>query len=341
MKAGLSRTPNQDAELPCSVGDDFTIDRRSNLTLDEFIRCYDAKRPVIITDVLRNWRAMNWTKSFLVNNYGEKRVSMKATEGPLNKAQGFAVPLKIFAEHVHEGKPQLWTYLEDELFIEMNPELREDLRQPVYLKEDFFQLLPKEIRPWNAMLLWGTAHSRSSLHIDPYNWTGTNAVLRGKKMWKLYPPGQDDLLYVRRNQRCGFPLDCWKYNSPMDAYNPDYKQYPKFQQARAISFTQEAGELLIIPTGWFHQAYNRVETLAISSQVMNSQNYKLVLEEIYKAGEVDPRKLPRNFDSLSAQNQVEAVVKIIPKDIIKKGKRVTEDMLNQLKWKGKGKRHNK
>ena len=39
--------------------------------------------------------------------------------------------------------------------------------------------------------------------------------------------------------------------------------------------------------------------------------------------------------------QVEAVVKIIPKDIIKKGKRVTEDMLNQLKWKGKGKRHNK
>lgn len=41
--------------------------------------------------------------------------------------------------------------------------------------------------------------------------------------------------------------------SPMDAYNPDYKQYPKFQQARAISFTQEAGELLIIPTGWFHQ----------------------------------------------------------------------------------------
>ena len=35
----------------------------------------------------------------------------------------------------------------------------------VYLKEDFFQLLPKEVRPWNAMLLWGTAYSRSTLHI--------------------------------------------------------------------------------------------------------------------------------------------------------------------------------
>lgn len=41
--------------------------------------------------------------------------------------------------------------------------------------------------------------------------------------------------------------------SPIDAFNPDYKQYPKFRRAQAISFTQQAGDLLIIPTGWFHQ----------------------------------------------------------------------------------------
>ena len=41
--------------------------------------------------------------------------------------------------------------------------------------------------------------------------------------------------------------------SPIDTYVPDYNQYPEFRQARAISFTQEAGEILIIPTGWFHQ----------------------------------------------------------------------------------------
>lgn len=41
--------------------------------------------------------------------------------------------------------------------------------------------------------------------------------------------------------------------SPIDAYNPDDKQFPAFKQARDISFTQEAGEILIIPTGWFHQ----------------------------------------------------------------------------------------
>lgn len=52
-------------------------------------------------------------------------------QGLLNQAKGFAVPLKMFAQHVHEGKPELWSYLEDELFIEMNPELREYLGEPV------------------------------------------------------------------------------------------------------------------------------------------------------------------------------------------------------------------
>ena len=43
------------------------------------------------------------------------------------------------------------------------------------------------------------------------------------------------------------------YYSPIDAYNPDLKKYPKFSKAQAISFEQNPGELLIIPPGWFHQ----------------------------------------------------------------------------------------
>ena len=47
---------------------------------------------------------------------------------------------------------------------------------------------------------------------DPYNWTGTNAVFSGLKKWKLYPPGQDHLLYVKENSMAGFPLNTYKYN---------------------------------------------------------------------------------------------------------------------------------
>ena len=55
------------------------------MTLVDLMQCYSSIfcftfRPVVITDILKNWKAMNWTKSFLVRNYGDKRVSMKATE---------------------------------------------------------------------------------------------------------------------------------------------------------------------------------------------------------------------------------------------------------------------
>ena len=42
--AFYSSTDENDEELPCKFGDNFTVDRRSNLSLEEFVRCYDAKR---------------------------------------------------------------------------------------------------------------------------------------------------------------------------------------------------------------------------------------------------------------------------------------------------------
>lgn len=39
-----------------------------------------------------------------------------------------------------------------------------------------------------------------------------------------------------------------------------------------------------------------------------------MLEEIYKAGEIDARKLPRNFENLSAQKQVKDIQIILDVD---------------------------
>ena len=39
-----SSTDQNKEELPCNFGDNFTVDRRSDLSLEEFVRCYDAKR---------------------------------------------------------------------------------------------------------------------------------------------------------------------------------------------------------------------------------------------------------------------------------------------------------
>ncbi|XP_077862532.1 uncharacterized protein LOC144344480 [Saccoglossus kowalevskii] len=308
------------------------IDRRSNLSLEEYLDVYDAKWPVLITDVVPTWPAFNWTKDFFVKNYGDDRITMKGVEGGLTTGESLALPLSLFVHHLHMSSPQVWTYLEDELFIPQRPELMKDIGKVVYLEEDYFQLFPQEVRPWNAMLLWGTEYSRSSLHIDPYNWTGTNAVLKGTKRWKLYPPGQDDFLYVFKDQRSGFPLDCYKYNSPIDTHDVNLKMYPKFKKAKAMEFDQHAGELLMIPSGWFHQAYNMEETMAISSQVMNNNNYKIVLHEIIKADNINKVKLPTHFNSMSPEQQVKTVMAILPDRVLARGKQVTQTILEQLKY---------
>ncbi|XP_064610520.1 uncharacterized protein LOC135474836 [Liolophura sinensis] len=306
------------------------VDRRSNLSLQEFIEVYDSKWPVLITDVVPTWKASNWTPEFFLQHYKDDRVTMKAVHGKMDSGKGLALPLFLFLQNIHKSDEMMWTYLEDELFLHTRPELRKDIGDCKYLNEDFFSLFPPSVIPWNAMMLWGTAHSRSSLHIDPYNWTGTNAVLSGTKKWKLFPPGQDHLLYVVHDRRCGFPLDCFKYNSEVDTFAVDEERYPLFKQARYIEFEQKAGELLIIPTGWFHQAYNSEVTLAVSSQVMNSQNYLVVLEEIIKAGNIKRSSLPLHFATLSPKGQVKTVASLLSPDILEKGQKLTEKILKEV-----------
>lgn len=53
-----------------------------------------------------------------------------------------------------------------------------------------------------------------------------------------------------------------------------------------------------------HQAYNAEETMAISSQMMNRNNYLVILEEIIKGGSVKRKKLPAHFNTLLPPDQV-------------------------------------
>ena len=50
--------------------------------------------------------------------------------------------------------------------------------------------------------------------------------------------------------------------------------------------------------------HNFICCIALRFQTFHFYLIRLILEEIYKAGEVDPTKLPRNFNSLSAKEQV-------------------------------------
>ncbi len=50
------------------------------------------------------------------------------------------------------------------------------------------------------------------------------------------------------------------------------------------------------------------ETIAISSQMMNHNNFRIVLEEIFKiSNNIDRSILPKDIDNMSPENQVSDV----------------------------------
>nr|XP_022335630.1 F-box protein At1g78280-like isoform X1 [Crassostrea virginica]XP_022335631.1 F-box protein At1g78280-like isoform X1 [Crassostrea virginica] len=323
------RTREEALELYRRPQNLWTVEKKSGLTLEEFWDVYDGKWPVVITDVVQHWPAFNWTKEFFIQKYGKQRVTFKAIVDGIQHVTGYVQPLENFISTLHQSNVNTWNYLEDEVFLLQRPELRKDIGEHIYASENFFSLFPFEIRPWDAAFLWGAKHSRSTLHMDPYNWTAISSVLSGVKKWKLFLPGQDHLLYVQKTS-CGFPLECVKYNSPLDAFEPDLRLYPKFGWAQYLEVELLPGEMLIIPTGWFHQAYNAEETMAISSQMMNRNNYLVILEEIIKGGSVKRKKLPAHFNTLLPPDQVKLFLSCISKKVIKKGKDLTDTVLRMV-----------
>lgn len=259
---------------------------------------------------------------------------MTGVRGGLDTSAKMVMTLQKFCEHVNETSWIMWTYVQDELFLPMRQFLRQDVGTSIYTEDDLFQLFPAEVRPWDAMLLWGTTYSRSTLHVDPYNWTGTNAVILGRKHWKLFPPGQDHLLYVRHGIESNFPLNCYKYNSAVDSFEGDFRQrFPLAAKAKYLEFDQLPGDLLIIPTGWFHQAFNMEETIAVAGELTNVNNYRVVIEEILKLkGNVRRRDIPLNTHLLSPAEQVKLVMSLLPDDLLSRGQEVTKDILRQMKY---------
>ena len=350
-----STHPIRAKHLPCH---DLSLYQSTSLSVARMTQAqYDVVHanaklcsPILITDALNTWDSLiKWDKYYFQEYYGEERGAATGKFGQ-DDPDNFAMPIQLFAEHVHEGSPTSWTYLQDELFISSHPELLLDITPiPTPLHYSWFRYLPSSLQPPDAFLLWGTAHSRSTLHVDPYNWTGTNALIRGTKEWIFVPPGQggpnDQWLYPLDGARCGFPLDCFKYNSRVDAFATNaLQEFPLFASATVIKTTQHEGELMMIPPGWYHQVKNPSESIAVASQIWSDDHFEISMEEIIKLkGNVggDSGGMPSKNEraSMTHAQQFQALLAAIPKRVEREAKATLKDakeQINQINRKSNG-----
>ncbi|XP_028403879.1 bifunctional peptidase and (3S)-lysyl hydroxylase JMJD7-like isoform X2 [Dendronephthya gigantea] len=127
----------------------------------------------------------------------------------------------------------------------------------------------------DAVNFWmGDHRAITSLHKDHYE--NLYCVISGQKTFKLYPP--TDMPYIphqnfkvaryNENKSNKFEIISEKSDAipwiPVDPLNPDYKTYPEFAKAKAVTCTIQEGDVLYLPSLWFHHVQQTQATIAIN-----------------------------------------------------------------------------
>ncbi|RKE40037.1 hypothetical protein B0G76_6498 [Paraburkholderia sp. BL23I1N1] len=93
------------------------------------------------------------------------------------------------------------------------------------------------------------------LHCDLAN--SFLAQIHGRKRVRLYAPAQENAVYA---------LDAFNTYRPcrVDVAAPDLTRFPRFAEAKGVDVVLDPGDLLVIPTGWFHCVWALDHVLSIS-----------------------------------------------------------------------------
>jgi ribosomal protein L16 Arg81 hydroxylase len=230
------------------------IDRRDNLSNEEFLEDYYAKNtPVILTGVTRNWAALSlWTPDYLRSKYGNVEVEVQADRNSdrlyeLNvDSHRKKVLMNDYVDAISNGNATNDYYMVANNGNLSKTELRsllDDIEFPEYLDGTDTD---------DKVFFWlGPAGTVTPLHHDPTNLIF--AQIYGRKTWKIIPPYYTHLLY---NYTGVF--------SEVDYENPDYKRYPLFRDIPTLEVTLEPGDAIFMPVGWWHHVKSLDVSISMS-----------------------------------------------------------------------------
>jgi len=273
---GWLRTPSAFA----AVLDVPHMDGTSPDAIRIFFDQYFNKQPVVIEGVLQSWPAMQWSPSSLAERCPQARLpvyqyDLASTDWAALKDAGeplLSEYLSQFGRAADNRSGELLYGLE--MAMRNNcPELLEDIRIPAFFVDDMLVKHYKNVA-WPTLIA-GPRGTRSGLHRDTHDLPFWMALFVGKKRWRIFTPEDPGVEPYFRSDRNGFSFD---------AFTPDFSAFPELGKVKVYEHLLQAGQLLYIPSGAPHAAYNEEDTIAISG------NY------------LDPRGLPRHLQGTCKQS---------------------------------------
>jgi histone arginine demethylase JMJD6 len=248
------------------------IDRICNPSKTEFVEQYGLPgKPTVILDAMRNWKAMwRWTADFFKTQHGPVKIMANRTYDPEDSLTFSVAEYMDYLESANEKDPY---YMRGVPIDVRFPGISEDYEVPEYFKS-WHHRLPLEVRPKWTFFYIGPTNSSSRMHIEPVMSNSWNAVISGRKVWVLYGPGQEDFLY----------------SGEVDAFCPELDKHPLFINAKPLVHIQNPGEIIFIPSGWWHQVINEEPCISIAEYFINECNVAQVRDYMAKISLSDRMK---------------------------------------------------
>jgi len=268
-----------------------TVDRRHNLTPEEFTREYlIPNKPVVISGSFDDWPARTaWTIQNLAAMYGDTRFKTDEVDGDSHK---FKMRFNDYVQYMHLNKDEDPIYLFDPCFDKRAPAMLRDYSVPKYFPEDLFAILGDD-RPDYMWLVLGPERSGSPFHLDPYKTSAWNAVLEGRKRWALYPPNVDPPgVPVDDDTDDGIDYDA---PEPIKYYVEEYINIP--EDRRPLEIIMGPGDIIYVPSGWWHMVLNLEPCVAVTQNFCAGANFEWVINDMKLPSN---KKIYKNFRRLLA-----------------------------------------
>lgn len=253
------------------------VERRSNLSYNEFVHEYaSVGKPVIITDVIKDWKAMTkWTLDFFQTECGSIECFVKEDSTKIEKIMTIA----DYINYITAGNSDRRLYLANSGVVSDYPQLLKDYDDPIYFP-NWLQRLPKKLLKKYDFdypdIFIGHKDTSIGLHQDHYYGSAWLGMIKGRKQIVLFTPDQEEFLY----------------DGKIDIFKPDLKKFPLYAKTNPVEVILETGEILYIPSGWWHHVKNIEVSIAIGSYLLNEWNSEMVFQSITQKSPIKGHLFP-------------------------------------------------
>ncbi|WP_417905497.1 cupin-like domain-containing protein [Candidatus Tisiphia endosymbiont of Micropterix aruncella] len=228
---------------------------------------YESQKPLLIKQGATNWPAMTkWSEDYFIKTIGNSQVVLNEFKHTKEKIFRTILPPMIMEEAINimrhnKDKTKKYSILRDSM-VNHHPKLLTDVYDIPFLDTDIF---------YSKDFWFGDGGNVTSIHFD----AADNFVISilGEKTFYLYHPSETYLLYPHNLITEGR----FNFSQVPSRFLFDIKHYPLFTQAQCYKVTIKPGNILYIPSGWWHEVHTHNQRAVTVTYFFNKHQYPCLL----------------------------------------------------------------